>query len=135
MAFINDLFEKSPNLSTVSKYTTMNGIIYLGAGVALIVWPGVVQTLFMDAAFVGNEAALFRVVGMTASAIGWLYFFGGRSGAREFVAASVIDRLVIVPGVLVPLAISGVFPHVLLAFAALDVSLAIGALVLRARKP
>jgi hypothetical protein len=134
MSFINDLVEKSPNLSTVSKYTTMNGFIYLGAGALLIVWPGVVQTIFMDAAFVGHERALFRVIGMTAAVIGWLYIFGGRTGTREFVAAGVVDRLVLVPGVLVPLAIAGIFPHVLLAFAALDVSLAIGALVLRTRK-
>jgi hypothetical protein len=116
MSFVNDLVEKTANLSTVSKYSTMNGFIYPGAGLALIVWPGVVQTIFMDGAFVGHEAALFRMVGMTAAVIGWLYLFGGRSGGRAFVAASVIDRLVIVPGVLVPLAISGVFPHVLLAF-------------------
>jgi hypothetical protein len=46
----------------------------------------------------------------------------------------VIDRLVLVPGVLLPLAIAGVFPHVLVAFAMLDVTLAIGALILRGRK-
>ena len=38
-----------------------------------------------------------RVIGLTIVVIGWLYFFGGRSGARQFVAASVIDRLVFVP--------------------------------------
>jgi len=87
----------------------MNGFIYFGAGALLIVWPGVVQTIFMDAAFVGHERALFRVIGMTAAVIGWLYIFGGRTGTREFVAASVVDRLVLVPGVLVPFAIAGIF--------------------------
>src|SRR6476620_925404 len=43
---INDLLEKPTNLSTASKYTTMNGLIYLTAGVLLIVWPGLTQTLF-----------------------------------------------------------------------------------------
>ena len=42
----------------------------------------------------------------------------------QFVAASVIHRLVFVPVVLVPLAIAGVFPHLLLAFAIFDASLA-----------
>jgi len=39
------------------------------------------------------------------------FLFGGRSGARQFIVASVIDRLVFVPPVLVPLAIAGVFPR------------------------
>ena len=66
-----------------------------------------------------------RVVGMSVAIIGWLYFFGGRSGGRQFVAASVIDRLVLVPLVLVPLALSGAFTHTLLFFAVLDPALAL----------
>jgi len=46
--------------------------------------------------------------------------FGGRSGARQIVAASVVDRLVFVPAVLVPLALAGVFPHLLVTFAILE---------------
>jgi len=111
----------------------MNGFIYLGAGAVFIFWPGAVQTLFRDAPFAGNEEALFRVIGMAVAVIGWLYLFGGRSGGRQVVAASVLDRWVLVPGVLVPLAIAGVFPHTLLAFALLDVSLAVGAWMLRNR--
>ena len=56
-----------------------------------IVWPGVVQTLFREEAFVGHEGALMRAIGMTILLIGWLYVFGGRSGARQIVAASVIE--------------------------------------------
>jgi hypothetical protein len=70
---------------------------------------------------------------MTIGVIGWLYLFGGRSGARQFVAASVIDRLVFVPAVLVPLAIAGAFPHLLLTFAIFDPSLAVGAWMLLRR--
>ena len=51
----------------------------------------------MDSAFAGREEALVRVLGMTRAVIGWLYLFGGRSGARQFVAASVLDRVVLVP--------------------------------------
>jgi hypothetical protein len=99
----------------------------------LIVWPGVTQTLFIDRAFVGDEQGLVRVMGLTVVVIGWLYLFGGRSGGRQVVAASVVDRLIFAPGVLVPLAIAGVFPHLLLAFACLDVALAIGAWVIFGR--
>jgi hypothetical protein len=50
------------------------------------------------------------------------------------VAASIVDRLLFVPLVLVPLALSGVFPHLLLSFAILDASLALGAWVLLRRE-
>lgn len=133
MSLIKDLLEQPSTLSTASKYTVLNGAIYLGVGALLVGWPGVVQTLFRDPAFVGHDGALIRLVGMTIGVIGWLYLFGGRSGARQFVAASVIDRLVFVPAVLVPLAIAGAFPHLLLTFAIFDPSLAVGAWMLLRR--
>ncbi len=134
MSFFNELLEKPANLSTASKYSVMNGFIYLALGALLIVWPGAVQTIFMDKPFDGHESALFRVLGMTVAVIGWLYVFGGRSGARQFGPASVLDRVVLIPLVLVPLVIAGVFPHTLGAFAILDPALGIGAWVLYNRK-
>jgi hypothetical protein len=119
--------ERPADLPTASRYTVVNGLIYLALGVLFIVWPGVVQALFIDRAFIGDEQGLFRVIGLTVVVIGRLYLFRSRSGGRQVVAASVVDRLIFVPAVLVPLAMVGVFPHVLLAFAAIDVSLAIGA--------
>lgn len=133
MSLITALLEKPPSLTAASKYTVVNGFIYLAVGFLLIVWPGVTQTLFRDSAFVGHEEGLVRVIGLTVIVIGWLYVFGGRSGARQIVAASVIDRLIFVPAVLIPVAMAGVFPHLLLTFAALDVLLAIGAWILFAR--
>ena len=127
MSLIKDLLERPFDQAITSKYTAMNGWIYLGIGAVLVIWPGIVQTIFRDAPFVGNEGALFRVVGMSLMVIGWLYLFGGLSGGRRIVAASVLDRVVLVPLVLVPLAIAGVFPHTLLAMAALDPTLALGA--------
>jgi len=72
-------------------------------------------------------------MGMTVMVIGWLYLFGGLSGGRRIVAASVLDRVVLVPLVLVPLAIAGVFPRFLMAFALLDPTLGIGAWLLLSR--
>ena len=72
MSFLNDLRHKPPSLTTASKYTALNGIVYLVAGVTLIVWPGVTQTLFRETGFVGHEEALMRVVGLTVVVIGWL---------------------------------------------------------------
>jgi hypothetical protein len=131
---ISDLREKaSADLSTASNYTTVNGLIYLAIGALLVVWPGMTQAIFRDRAFVGDEQGLIRVIGMSVVVIGWLYLFGGRSGGRQVVAASVIDRLIFVPVVFVPLAIAGVFPHLLLSFASLDVALSIGAWVILGR--
>jgi hypothetical protein len=134
MSLMSDLLETPASLSTASKYTAMNGFIYLGLGALFILWPGAVQTIFRDEPFTGHERALFRVIGLTVMVIGWLYLFGGRSGSRQVVAASVLDRWILVPLVLVPIAIAGVFPHALLAFALLDASLALGAWGLRRRK-
>jgi hypothetical protein len=130
---MKDLLERPFDQAITSKYTAMNGLIYLGFGALVLFWPGMVQTIFRDAAFVGNEAALIRVVGMTVMVIGWPYLFGGLSGGRRFVAAGILDRVVLVLLVLVPLAITGVFPHFLLAFAVLDPTLGIGAWLLLSR--
>ena len=130
MPLIRDLLEKPTTLSRASKYSVMNGVIYLTLGCLFIVWPGATQTLFMDRAFVGDEQGLIRVVGLTVVVIGWLYLFGGRTGGRQFAAASVVDRLIFVPVVLLPVAIAGVFPHLLVAFTILDMTLAVGAWVL-----
>lgn len=134
MPFFNDLLAKPVSLSTASKYAVINGFIYLALGALFILWPGAVQTIFMDAPFEGHERALFRVLGMTVAVIGWFYVFGGRSGARQFGPASVLDRVVLVPLVLVPLVIAGIFPHTLGAFTILDPALGIGAWVLHNRK-
>jgi hypothetical protein len=133
MSLISTLLERPADLANTSKYTVINGLLYLGMGFGLLVWPGMVQTVFRDAAFVGNEAALIRVVGLTVIIIGWLYWFGGLSGGRQFVAASVLDRVVLIPLVLVPLAIAGVFPHFLLALSILEPALGIGAWLLLSR--
>lgn len=134
MPLIADLLERPATLSPASRYTAMNGYLYLAGGALLLVWPGVAQTVFMERAFVGDEASLFRVIGMALAIIGWFYLFGGRSGARQIVAASVIDRLTLVPLVLLPLALMGVFPKVLLPFGLIDPALGIGAWLLLAKE-
>ena len=134
VSLIKDLRDKPSRLTVASKCTALNGIGYLGVGAILIVWPGVTQTVFREPAFAGHEQALMRVIGLTVAVIGWLYFFGGRSGARQFIAASVIDRLIFVPAVLIPLAIAAVFPHLFFTFTIIDALLAIGAWLLLARE-
>lgn len=125
MQLINDLFEKSPDQTVVSRYTAMNGVIYLGAGALLVLWPGAMQTIFGDSAFVGREEGLIRVVGLTVVIIGFLYLLGGRANAAQIIAVSIVCRPFLVPLTIVPLAIAGVFPGLLLTFVVLDTSLSI----------
>jgi hypothetical protein len=133
MKLLDDLLERPSSLSAASRYTTLNGFLYLSSGALLLAWPGAVQALFLDPPFVGREESLVRVIGMTVAIIGWFYLFGGRSGARQMVAATIVDRLLLVPAVLVPLALAGVFPHLMVTFAVLDPALGIGAWVLLRR--
>ena len=56
--------------------------------------------------------------------IGYYLALGGRAGSRQATAGSVIDRLTLVPLVLIPLAMGGVFPRFLIAVLIVDVSLA-----------
>lgn len=102
MSLIGILTERPANLSRASKYTAFNGLIYLASGVLLILWPGVLQMVFRERAFLGNEQGLMRALGLTLVVIGWLYLFGGRAGGGQAVAASVIDRLIFVPLVALP---------------------------------
>jgi len=92
-----------------------------------------VQTAFLDPPFIGHEEALMRLIGLLIAFIGWFYLFGGLSGSRQFVAATVVDRTLFVPPVLAPLAMTGLIPHTLYTFAVLDPLLAIGAWILLSR--
>jgi hypothetical protein len=125
MSLLSDLAEAPAQRSAASRFTSACGLLYLATGLSIIAWPGQVQALFGERAFVGTEEALMRVIGMLLTIIGWFYFFGGRTGGRQFVAATVLDRLVLVPLVLVPTALAGVFPKVMLTFALLDPVLAL----------
>lgn len=135
MSLIADLTATPSTLPVSSRFTVLNGYFYLASGALFIAWPEAVQVLFRDPAYAASERALVRVLGLTVAVIGWLYLFGGRSGARQVVAATVLDRLILVPLILVPAAAAGVFPHTLGAFAVLDPILALVAWRLLAREP
>ena len=123
MGLIQDLCDRPDRLSRSSSFTAFNGLIYLTAGSLLLAWPGAVQAFRLGPDFVGNESSLVRILGMTVAIIGWFYLFAGRSGSKQLVAASVLDRIILVPLVLIPLAMMGVFPGLLASVAALDLVL------------
>jgi hypothetical protein len=134
MPLLSDLAEIPSPLSQASRFTVASGLFYFASGLLFLAWPGATQTLFLDPPFAGREEALVRLIGMLLAIVGWFYIFGGRTNGRQFVAASVLDRLVAVPAVLVPLALSGVFPHLLFTFAILDPILALIAWYLLSRR-
>jgi hypothetical protein len=49
MSLVKDLLERPFDQAITSKYTAMNGLIYLGGGTLVLLWPGMVQTIFKDA--------------------------------------------------------------------------------------
>jgi hypothetical protein len=55
IALIKNLLAKSSASSIASKYTVVNGFRCVGTGGLLIARPGVVRTLFMDAALAGRN--------------------------------------------------------------------------------
>jgi hypothetical protein len=134
MSLIRTLLQRPAELPVASKYTVFCGFSYLAAGALLLVWPGAVQTLLRERAFVGDEAGLIRTVGAAVMVIGWFYTFGGRTGGQQVVAASVLDRTTFVPAVALILAFAGVFPHLMLALAIYDVVLGLGAWWLLSRR-
>lgn len=136
MSLLRTMMSSPGPLQAPSRYTVFNGYFYMGFGGLGLAWPGAAQTLFLEAPFVGHEAGMMRLVGMTLMIIGWLYVFGGRTGAQSAVAATVVDRL-LVPFAAVPLVLMGVLPHLLSVFAVLDPLLAVGAWLLlrKAAKP
>ena len=134
MTLLAALKQSSAKLSAASKFTSACGLLYLASGVLFLLWLFVVQQLLLDPDFVGNEATWVRILGMTVAVIGMFYFAGGRSGGKQIVAASIVDRIFLVPFVLVPAAASGVFPYTLLLFAVLAPALAVVAWCLLSRK-
>lgn len=120
MALISALKQSPHPLPVSSRFTVANGLFYSAFGLLTLAWPGAVQALMLDEEFAGREAGLFRIIGMLLTLIGWFYIFGGRSGGSQFVAATILDRITLVPLILVPLAISGIFPHTLLTFSIID---------------
>lgn len=133
MSILAALKESPAPLSMASRFTWMCGAFYMASGALILCWPACAQVLMRDPDYAGHEARLVRVLGMCVLIIGWLYFFGGRSGGRQVVAATIFDRIVLVPLVLVPVALSGVLPHTLLMFAVVDPALAVIAWLLLSR--
>jgi hypothetical protein len=116
---LHALREKSPTVSPASRMTSVAGVFYLCTGLAICAAPAIVPTVFFEPGFAGREAGIFRLVGWIMAVVGGFLWVGGRSGARSFVAAGIVARLA-VPLVVIPLAVAGIFPHMMMIFGVLD---------------
>ena len=133
MKLFQQLISLAPDQTPVSRFLALNGIIYMPIGLMMVVWPGSMQTIFGEIDFLGREAGLIRVLGLTVTIIGILYLLGGRGKSPQIIAVSVLCRPVFVPAVIIPLAISGIFPGLLYTFVTLDVALSLMMLVIYLR--
>ena len=97
----------------------MSGLFYLGMGLTICAAPTLIPALFFEPSLTGREGGLLRLVGWIMAVVGGFLWIGGRAGARSFVAAGIIARLA-VPLLVIPLAATGVFPHMMFAFGVLD---------------
>ena len=86
----------------------------MAAGLEMLRWPGRVHFMLGESPFVDDEAALIRLIAMLLTIVRGSDLFGGRTGGRQCVAATVLDRLILVPLVLVPIALAGAFPTTML---------------------
>lgn len=127
------LFSKPPPGTPLSRYTQLNGLLYLATGLSLYAWPGQMQAVLMAPAFQSGEEGLVQALGLTVAIIGYFYFFGGRTGDDRFGVATILDRL-LVPFFLGALVLAGrLSPNLAVPFMVLDPVLAIGAWVIFAR--
>jgi hypothetical protein len=119
---VQALAEKSTARSTAYHLTSISGLFYLAMGLTICIVPRLIPILFFERSFTGREEGLFRLVGWIMAVVGWLFWIGGRNGTRAFVAAGIVARLA-VPLVAIPLAMNGVFPHMMYVFSVLDPAL------------
>ncbi len=127
------LFSEPPPHTPLTRYIAWNGLVYFLLGATFYAWPGAAQALLGAAPFRAGEAGLVRALGVAVAVIGYLDFFGARTGQDRFGVSTILDRLLI-PLLLVPLVLAGqLAPQLGLPFAVLDPALAVGAWVVYAR--
>jgi hypothetical protein len=126
-------FSKAPPRTPLSRYTSLNGALYLLLGATFYAWPGSAQVLLRAPPFQAGEEGLVQALGVTIAVIGYLYFFGARTAQDRFGVSTILDRL-LMPVALVPLIIAGrLSPNLGVPFAVLDPTLALGAWIIFAR--
>ena len=120
----------APPATPLARYTQANGVLYAVMGLTLFAFPTIFVTLGADD-FEAGEEGLVRALAFVLVVIGWFYVMGGRTAADSFGLATVVDRVLVVPAFLVPLALTDtVDPWIVLPIVILDPLLGLGALAI-----
>ena len=116
----------------VSAFLVCQGASYCGAGMALVLWPGWSCKLLVSIGLGGSgatgddfrlsaaEAAMTRLAASLLVGVGWFYIHGGLSKRLHFLAATCLNRAVLVPFLTTLLAILGARMHLCVLFGVLD---------------
>ena len=81
--------------SRLSRFTEACGYLYMALGFSIFFFPGLQVSAGLIAPFKGQEEALFRLVGLAISFIGYFYVFGGRGQSKTFGLSTVLDRVLL----------------------------------------
>lgn len=128
-AFLRALLA-APPATPLGRYTQANGVLYMVMGLCLFAFPGIFTALGAED-FEAGEEGLVRTLAFVLVVIGWFYVMGGRTAADSFGLATVVDRVIVVPAFLVPLALTDtVDPWIVMPLAVLDPLLGLGALAI-----
>lgn len=109
----------------VGWFLAFQGVSYAGIGIGLVLWPDWCISLLITilamppsasdgssgSGMGESEIAMTRLGGSLLAGTGWLYIHGGLSNRLHFLAATCLDRAVMVPFMLALLALLGARLH------------------------
>ncbi|CAD7954764.1 unnamed protein product [Amoebophrya sp. A25] len=135
--FVTDAFciESGRRLSTLAKWSFIQGGIYIVLGLLMEFFPALFPAIFLSDQKKATEG-WFRAFGFAVFYIGLFYVFAGIADNSKFAAASIIMRIIIVPGLfVVPLYCMEAIPGGMAVFFGIaDPTLAIMTLILYYRQ-
>lgn len=99
---LKELLAPPPPATPLSTYTTINGMVYMLMGLSFWIWPYALE-LFGHPALTPATQGPIRGIGIAVIQIGWFYVWGARTRNVAFSLASVVNRLVFGPVLILPL--------------------------------
>jgi len=118
--------QDAAKLSSTHHFLIYQGVLYAVLGSIMVLAPWIYNKAFLfPEPFTAEETALWRPIGLCLTLIGYFYIQGGRSNSYHFVTATIFDRLLIVPPVLVLLYYLGTPAELVVPFLVLDPLLAL----------
>ena len=125
-----ELLAPAPPPTALSTYTTINGAMYIATGLLFWLWPYALE-LFGHPALTPATQGPIRGIGIAVIQIGWFYIWGARTRNVAFSLASVVNRLLFGPVLILPLVFMKLLePTLGIPFVVIDVVLGLGMFVI-----